>query len=737
MIYYNTLQYIEERGYIMKPSQSIAFQDYKDTMRRNIKYLFPQLSSDELERAIEYSIDKRIINSACQLNDTYKNAVYNTNMLELTEYIMHDRPILTSFGCLFHRHGDVDNPLYTMIQEFADRRNRFKKEMLKHKKGSEQYKAYDLKQAVAKIDVNGIYGAMGQPSSIFYNFEVAASITRQGRASITASIMLFESFLANNIKFGSLNEVIMFIDHIVLMKPIRQYEDHRILDRDISIQEVFDKLMSSCGYRWKPDHTEANMIWKILHQLSQFHLNRLYYKNNIYAFFNNTEPKDFLLELLYSLDSPFIDPNSPPPTIKDKLDVLVNMVKEYIYYPYQIIDKIERVETLYRQIDLVTDTDSCIICLNPWYEYVANLTKDLDIDLKHYELDMIGLLNKENPNDASDLMEESKTEYIYDFRNKEILERKRLVDPFKIIPEDAMRYSIINILAYIISKLLRDYFDRISIKNNVTNDTHNFCLMNMKNEFLFLRMLLSDAKKHYASIVELQEGHKVPLDKQLDIKGLQIDKSVVPESTKEALGNILHEDVLRPKYIDQMKIINKLAVLEKTIYDDIYNGGLKYYSPKKLKPFVTYKNPMSTQQVKASIVYNLFRNEDEAYINIDENNSVLIIGVNIDAHTLESCKLKESNPEKYEIMRKIIYENPVIEVSQNKIAVKIFNDNLALNSRKITSIAIPRDSQTPKWILEFIDYASIVKDNIGTFPLKSIGITKLDTNSAYSGIINL
>ena len=721
----------------MKPSQSIAFQDYKDTMRRNIKYLFPQLSNDELERAIEYSIDKRIINSACQLNDTYKNAVYNTNMLELTEYIMHDRPILTSFGCLFHRHGDVDNPLYTMIQEFADRRNRFKKEMLKHKKGSEQYKHFDLAQAVAKVDVNAIYGAMGQPSSIFYNFEVAASITRQGRASIAASIMLFESFLANNIKFGSLNEVIMFIDHIVLMKATRQYEDHRILDRDISIQEVFDKLMSSCGYRWKPDHTEANIIWKILHQLSQFHLNRLYYKNNIYAFFNNTAPKDFLLELLYSLDSPFIDPNSPPPMIKANLDVLVDMVKEYIYYPYQIIDKIERVETLYRQIDLVTDTDSCIICLNPWYEYVANLTKDLDIDLKHYELDLIELLNKENPNDASDLKEESKTEYIYDFRNKEILERKRLVDPFKIIPEDAMRYSIINILAYIISKLLRDYFDRISIKNNVTNDTHNFCLMNMKNEFLFLRMLLSDAKKHYASIVELQEGHKVPLDKQLDIKGLQIDKSVVPESTKEALGNILHEDVLRPNYIDQMKIINKLAVLEKTIYDDIYNGGLKYYSPKKLKPFVTYKNPMSTQQVKASIVYNLFRDEDEAYINIDENNSVLIIGVNIDAHTLESCKLKESDPEKYEIMRKIIYENPVIEVSQNKIAVKIFNDNLALNSRKITSIAIPRDSQTPKWILEFIDYASIVKDNIGTFPLKSIGITKLDTNSAYSGIINL
>ena len=132
----------------------------------------------------------------------------------------------------------------------------------------------ELGRCSESIRTHEIYGAMGQPSSIFYNFEVAASITRQGRASIAASIMLFESFLANNIKFGSLNEVIMFIDHIVLMKPTRQYEDHRILDRDISIQEVFDKLMSSCGYRWKPDHTEANIIWKILHQLSQFHLNR-------------------------------------------------------------------------------------------------------------------------------------------------------------------------------------------------------------------------------------------------------------------------------------------------------------------------------------------------------------------------------------------------------------------------------------------------------------------------------
>jgi hypothetical protein len=138
----------------MKPSQSIVFQEYKDAMKRNIKYLFPNLSNHELEQAINYSIDKRIINSKCQLNDTYKNVKYDTSMLEITEYIVHDKPILTSFGCLFHRHGSIDNPLYMMIQEFADRRNRFKKEMLKYEKGSEQYKHFDLAQAVAKVDTN-------------------------------------------------------------------------------------------------------------------------------------------------------------------------------------------------------------------------------------------------------------------------------------------------------------------------------------------------------------------------------------------------------------------------------------------------------------------------------------------------------------------------------------------------------------------------------------------------------
>ena len=92
-----------------------------------------------------------------------------------------------------------------------------------------------------------IYGCLGAASSVFYNVYVATSITRQGRSSITASIMLFESFLANNIKFGSLNQIIAFIDHVLQEKPNRKFSDNDILDNSVSKESVFAKLMLSCG----------------------------------------------------------------------------------------------------------------------------------------------------------------------------------------------------------------------------------------------------------------------------------------------------------------------------------------------------------------------------------------------------------------------------------------------------------------------------------------------------------
>lgn len=698
----------------MIPSESTAFEEYKATMIRTIGRLIPQLSGAELTRAIDYSINKRFKNSECSLNNNYKEKTMNTNLLRMTEYILSRKPILTSYGCLFTRHGEIPNPLYTMIQDFVDTRSAYKKKMFQFPKGSEEFNNYNLLQMVAKVDVNAIYGCLGAPTSLFYNIYVATSITKQGRCAISTSIMFFESFLRNNIKFGSLNEIITFIDHVVEEKKERKFFDKDILDNDVDVESVFMKLMSGCGYNWFPDETDCTLVWNLIHTLSQEDLNRIYYKNNLFELFKNGKPSALIVKILKELDSPFLDPNSPPKEIDDDLSKLVDIIYEFVYYHYMIIDKTERVEVMPREAVLITDTDSCIITLEPWYQFVKNIVSNIDLKIKHCEIDTAGIVENENIND---LKGNEIKDYYYDFIDEKLVERKRLINPMVLIPEDGVRYSIINILAFVIGRLLNDYMKRLAAISNVTNESHPFCLLSMKNEFLFKKVLLTSVKKNYVTLQEMQEGHVVPKEKQLDIKGLALRKSGVPKSTAEELSRILYEDILDCEEIDQNKILNELAVMERKICDSIRSGSSDYFKPQRIRSQNSYSDPMRIQGIKASTAYNEIKDESDPAIKLDEKNSILIIKTNITKSTLEYSELKKSDEIKY---KKIL----------NLLNSEFYKDG-------IKSVAIPVDSKTPKWLFEFIDYQSIVRDNIGVFPIEPLGMTKLNTNSAYSPILKL
>ena len=711
-------------------SQELAFNSYKQQMFRIMSYIFPQLNQFELNRAIDWSINKRVKNSDIYINDNYREINTNTSTIAMVNYLLSRRPILTSFGCLFSQHGDVPNPLYQLIQEFADRRDTYKKEMFKYDKGSELYNRYNLLQLVSKVDTNAIYGCLGAPSSIFYNIYVASSITRQGRSSISASLMLFESLLANNAKFGSFDEIMVFIDNVITETPIRKYNDNEVLNSNIPVELVFNKLILTCGYNcYMPSLEEANLLWDILNKIKQSDLNRIYYKNNMFEFFENEVPLTILKDILGSLESPFLDPNSAPKEIELKLDTLTDLVKEYVYYQYQVIDKIERVERLIREVVVVVDTDSCMINLNPWYKFIEDKVKYCNFKIKNYEIDALNIVDNNDINHITD-MKETDTEFVYDFQNEQIIEQKRLINPIIIIPEDGLRHSIINIMVYMITKILRVYFDRISMLNNTINDEHPKSLMIMKNEFLFKHILLTLVKKHYASHIEVQEGHVIPnnMDAKLDVKGLEIDKTTLPESTRNQLKKILYEDILNVDNVNQLKILSDIAILERKIIDSIMNGNIDYYKPVRIKSIDNYKAPERIQGVKGAIIYNELKDESEPMINLNQQNSLLIIKTKINLNILEDSKLKTINIDKFNKFKELLINDKF----------KLFTDTKSnINSREINSIAIPDNISVPKWIFEFIDYNTIIKDNISSFPIESVGFTKLNTKSAYSGILQL
>ena len=126
-------------------------------------------------------------------------------------------------------------------------------------------------------------------TALIYNSNVATSITSAGRSFVSSMTLHFEMFLANNVKFGSLDQVLEFINQIWKEKPDRRFNDNKILNHIPSKEECFAKLIISCGYRWIPNDRELDIIWKVVNNLTQEDITRIYYKNNLYEFVSNTK----------------------------------------------------------------------------------------------------------------------------------------------------------------------------------------------------------------------------------------------------------------------------------------------------------------------------------------------------------------------------------------------------------------------------------------------------------------
>lgn len=342
--------------YIDQLLSTKVVQEYIATMKDGLRNTFSLLDEDELEEAILYSITQRAYNGKTIIHNNYTGGGYNVTVLDVLKYIEKVQPIITSSGVLFQKHKDADNPLSRMIMGFLKKRAEYKKMMFKYPKGSEEYEKYNLSQLLEKLNANATYGVLGNATSMFYNLYVAEGITRQGRSYISCSIMLFESLLANNVKFNNIDEVITLIHNVQSERPKRKLLDEAILDRDVSIAECFFKVMNTADmFLWIPTEEEMSLVWSYLCDLTQEDINRIYYKNNLYEFCDSAIVSELMVKILCNLQEPFMDPNEPPKEIKEDLDTLVELIKEYVYYPHFYVDKLDRIEYMQRDVVCICD----------------------------------------------------------------------------------------------------------------------------------------------------------------------------------------------------------------------------------------------------------------------------------------------------------------------------------------------------------------------------------------------
>lgn len=289
---------------------------------------------------------------------------------------------------------------------------------------------------------------------------------------------------------------------------------------------------------------------------------------------------------------------------------------------------------------------------------------------------------------------------------------------FSHLDDDDLMYAIVNFMSY----LLVDMIDKTLVKytKRCFIDKDNRGHINMKNEFLFTNLILTDSKKRYISTVRLREGNI--MNDKLDIKGHDFNKASASTFTKEKFANIITKHLFVDGEINVSDVLRELDEVENEIIASLEKGERYFAIPKSVKELAAYKEPLSEQGVRAILNWNLICPDLEitlpAKIDIVKTNIV-----NTDA--LE--KLYKVDEEKAKRVEKYIFNSDIKNIAKNKLNI----------------IAIPRTfDRIPDWIIPFINYKDTCNDNLKTFysVLEALNIPLIKTTSTdeyFSNIIDV
>lgn len=667
-----------------------------------ILLVYPNDSKKKITKFAESIYDRDFKDHECILYNNYEKEEIRTTISKLYDWILTKKPILTESGTMFKHHDECWNPQIEILNDKLMERDREKSKMFDFQRLAEKStdpneidmylfkaKKKDLSQSRAKVISNSEYGASGLPSSWFFNIAVSSATTARGQALISTACNAFEDFLGDNVKFMNMDECLLFINNIVKEKGIRKKDDSKWV-KNKNINDVFDRLKSKF---FDQSMCEDKILNKILKNLDQENLNRIYYKSNFYNFILNSEKAIEIFLSIFTSNVDFTTPNDAPSEIVDKLNKLTSAFLEYVHYNYPTINRTLRLKTMKRNCVVVVDTDSCFLNYGQVYDFFIN-----------------EILNKKKI---------IKRRIKSDNGKKYVIESRENLKAKSESKNRGISYRIINSVMYITNSVIKNTLDVFLDRCNCDRDHGN---TSMKNEFLYDTLLICPpAKKHYQGAIRLREGveYKKP---KFDIKGMDyVKRSAAGDSTREFIKNLVYDDILMAKNNspDFYHILKKLNKFEKDIEQSVIRGEDKYIKNVNVKSEDAYDDPMSIGPYKAVFVWNyLYPN-----MKIDLPGSAKIIKVNL-------TKLKDFS--------KLSIDNPSI---YGKLK-KLFESNDRIMKSGITSIALPIDESVPDWMVPYINLDEIVSNNtdlllpiLNNLGMKAVYKTK--SSQFYSNIINI
>ena len=652
-------------------------KDWMNTVRTTVKLNYPDINDGELDEFLYSIIENNIKVPIATLDNNYIHTTKKVDVLTLIQWVKNNNFIIAGNGTIFKNHEQEYNPSIHFLIDLKKSRDNMKSAMKKLDPSTYEYAMKDMGQLNEKLLMNSDYGAGGSDITYFYNLYCAVCTTATGQSMISTAMCCFEDFFSDNVKFIDFDDCSQYITNVI-NEP---FNGDMSLVEDKRAHEVFERLKSKfIEYKDSYDYPLFSMLMNI----DQDNLNRLFYKNNLYSFARLPKVKKLLFKIIDETDL-FLDPNKPPKENKSDLELLWSWIEEWVVYNYFAFNRIGRLTCDPRDTVCTIDTDSNMLCLAPWFDFMID--EVIKGDRK--------------------IIESTYKNYTYEINGEDMV----------FEGEKMLVYKICNTITYIASQVIAKHLKKFAINSGVPEEYHN--RIHMKSEFLFRKMMLTTTKKRYMAKIMLREG---TVFEKREVKGLDFLKSECNEFTREFISKLMNNELLEKTTDDIVvkNVVNGTRELAESVRNSLEKGEKTFLTPKKCKEAAAYKMPWSEQSFRGAYAWNMIYPD----MGIEFPDTVDIVHLNI--HKIEDISdLENKYPEIYNRIKRFIFESKLEEVRK----------------KALTVLAIPKNiPEIPEWCRPYINYDKIINDNTTKMRplLEALGIQIIQTDSTtdrYSNII--
>lgn len=578
--------------------KSVFLQKWIDENIKSFQLLYPGVDENKLRSVLRDIAQERCTDhNAIIHNDYQDDSVVQCTLLSVINWIEKQKPICAGNGTFFKNHDEVSSPIQNVIDDRIAARKSFQRIRDEFDETSYEYSYNDMMQAEAKIKINSIYGSFGTTTFQLYNKYTASATTGTAQALISATEQGIEAFLTDSVLFRTVDECVTYITNILTKDSYTDEILHSVTP--ITDKYVVFELLRGKFSQWSEEYT--SIIMGILNNASTDDLTKIYYKNNLYKLMDNTVTQS-LLKSVFHKTKEFKNPNDVPENILPELETLWEYCNEMVFYNHGYTEQIKRLKEATRESVVTIDTDSNIVNIEPWIDYL-----------------------------------------------KEKVWRKSN----SVMSDEDLTFTSVNTIAFLITKMIRTLLDTFCDKRHVLERFKS--RINMKNEFYFTRMVLAKVKKRYMSAIALKEG-RLFNPKKIDIKGYDFKKAGVNQDIYDKLVYISKNFILEPDEIDITSVLREVDKLERDIKESLMNGERRFLLRQNCKVPKAYKDPMSQGAVKGPMLWNIIYPENE--IMIPDKLDTVIIKIKSEKD-LEI--IKDKFPVEYNRLVNDVFNGPIQE----------------------------------------------------------------------------